>query len=207
MCLNFFFFRDDSERLLCWLDHWLSCILDCIHVYVFSLSKNWFLLKKNKKRLDTSSTPCYLLRFFSCFLLLSWQLLDTWWIDWESSCLLDSFSTPAGSIELLFLDLMSCSSIPQLSTTISSIPTLIASLIPLDTCIYRALLKVYIFILRDPILIYSISLDLFASIHLPNILSLTPNLSSSVIFQAFSRFSSLSKFLISHSSCFSWFET
>ena len=125
--------------------------------------------------LDTSSTPCCLSRFFSCFLSLSQQLLDTWWIDRESSSFLDSFSTPGGSIKLLFLDLMSCSSIPQLSTTISSIPTLIASSIPLDTCIYWALLKVYIFILRDPILISSISLDLSAPVHLPNTLSLTPN--------------------------------
>ena len=78
----------------------------------------------------------------SFFILLSRQLLDTWWIGRESSCLLDSFSTPSGSIELLFLHLMDCSSIP------------------LDTCIYWALLRVYIFILRDPILISSISLDL-----------------------------------------------
>ena len=125
-----------------------------------------------KKWLDTSSIPCCLLRFFSCFLSLSRQLLDTWWIDRESSCLLDSFSTPGGSDEL-FLD--TCL-IPQLSTTISSIPTLIASSIPLNTCIYRALLRVYIFILRDPILISLISLDLFVPVHLPNILSQSPNL-------------------------------
>ena len=24
------------------MDHWLSCILDCIHIYVFLLSKNCF---------------------------------------------------------------------------------------------------------------------------------------------------------------------
>ena len=96
--------------------------------------------------LDTSSTPCCLSRFFSCFLSISRQLLNTWWIDRESSCVLDSFLTLGGSIELLFLDLMSCSSIPQLSMTISSIPTSIASSIPLDTCIYQALLRVYIFI-------------------------------------------------------------
>ena len=134
--------------------------------------------------LDTSSTPCCLSRFFSCFLSLSRQLLNTWWINRESSCVLDSFSTLGGSIELLFLDLMSCSSIPQLSMTISSIPTSIASSIPLDTCIYRALLKVYIFILRDPILISSICLHLFIS----QTLSLSLQTSSFVIFQVFSRF-------------------
>ena len=50
--------------------------------------------------LDTSLIPCCLSNFFSFFLLHSRQLLDTWWIDQESSCLLDSFSTPGGSIEI-----------------------------------------------------------------------------------------------------------
>ena len=53
--LNFFFFfklRDYFERLLCGLDHWLSCMLDCIHVCIFLLSKN-------------------------CFERLAWHLLDT----------------------------------------------------------------------------------------------------------------------------------
>ena len=45
------------------------------------------------------------------FLTQSRHLLDTWWIDWESSCLLDSSSTPGGSIELLFLNLILCCSI------------------------------------------------------------------------------------------------
>ena len=126
-----------------------------------------------KSWLDTSSIPCCLSSFFSFFLSQSQQLLNTWWIDRKSSCLLDSSSTPGGSIELLFLDLMSCSSIPQLSTTISSIPTSIASLTPFDTCIYRALLRVYIYLLRDPILISSISLDLSTPVHLPNTLSLS----------------------------------
>ena len=120
-------------------------MLDCIHVCVFHFSKNCFE-KLARHLLYTSSTPCCLSRFFSCFVLLSRQLLDAWWIDRESSCLFDSFSTLGGSIELLFLDLMSCSSIRQLSTTFSSIPPSIASSIPLDTCIYRALLRVYIFI-------------------------------------------------------------
>ena len=153
-----------------------------------------------KSWLDTSSIPCCLSSFFSFFLSQSQQLLNTWWIDRKSSCLLDSSSTPGGSIELLFLDLMSCSSIPQLSTTISSIPTSIASLTPFDTCIYRALLRVYIYLLRDPILISSISLDLSAPVHLPNTLSLSLQTSSFVIFQAFQDSSSLGKFLIFYSS-------
>ena len=46
----------------------------------------------------------------------------------------------------------------------------------LDTCIYRTLLRVYIYLLRDPIVISSISFDLSTPVHLPNTLSLTPNL-------------------------------
>ena len=125
-----------------------------------------------KSWLDTSSVPCCLSSFFSFFLSHSRQLLDTWWIDRENSCLLDNFLTASEQIELLFLHLMDCSSTPSrylyLSTTISSIP--------LDTFIYRDLLRTYIFVLCNPILISSISLDLFAPIHLPNTISLTPNL-------------------------------
>ena len=48
------------------------------------------------------------------FLMQSWHLLDTWWIDRESFCILDSSSTPAGSIELLFLNLLFVArSLPQ----------------------------------------------------------------------------------------------
>ena len=65
--------------------------------------KNW---------LDTSSIPCYLSSFSSFFFLTqSRHLLDTWWIDRESSCLFDSSSTLGGSIELLFLKLIFCCSI------------------------------------------------------------------------------------------------
>ena len=46
----------------------------------------------------------------------------------------------------------------------------------LNTSICRELLRIYIFILRDPILISSISLDLSTPVHLPNTISLTPNL-------------------------------
>ena len=53
-----------------------------------------------KSFLDTSSIASYLSSFLSFFLLQSWPLLDTWWIDRESSYLLDSFSTPNGSIEI-----------------------------------------------------------------------------------------------------------
>ena len=51
MCLKFKL-RDDFKRLLCWLDHWLSCMLDCIHVCIFHSKKTGL-----KKWLDTSSIP------------------------------------------------------------------------------------------------------------------------------------------------------
>ena len=41
MCLNFYL-RDDFKSLICCLDRWLSCMLDCIHVCVFHILKNWF---------------------------------------------------------------------------------------------------------------------------------------------------------------------
>ena len=117
-------FRDDFERLLCWLDHWLSCMLDCIHVCIFHSwktgFKKWLDTSSIPPRhlaicrasqafsyynLDSSSIPYYLLSFLSLFLnAISW-------INRESSCLLDSFSTLGGSIELLFLKLILCCSI------------------------------------------------------------------------------------------------
>ena len=42
LVLKIFKLRDYFERFLCWLDHWLSCMLDCIHIYVFHISKNCF---------------------------------------------------------------------------------------------------------------------------------------------------------------------
>ena len=39
MCLKFLW-RDVFESLIGWFDHWLSCMLDCIHVCVFHILKN-----------------------------------------------------------------------------------------------------------------------------------------------------------------------
>ena len=82
LVLKIFKLRDYFERFLCWLDHWLSCMLDCIHIYAFHISKNcfeklaWYLL-------DTSSIPFYLSSFLSIFLKRN----------------LDTSSIPGGSIE------------------------------------------------------------------------------------------------------------
>ena len=122
-----------------------------------------------KLLLKASSTPPQYLAvcraFLSFFVSQSRQLLDTWWIDQESSCLLDSFSTASGQIEFLFLHLMGCSSTPlrylYLSKTISSIPTSTAVSIPLDTFIYRDLLRVYLssLVRSHPHFVRSLSLD------------------------------------------------
>ena len=106
------------------------------------------------------------------FLTQSQHLLDTWWINRESSCLLDSSSTPGGLIELLFLKLILCCSIPQLLTTTFST----ASSTPFDTSAVEHYWRSYLNLLRNPSPISLISLDLSASVHLPNTLSFTPNL-------------------------------
>ena len=77
MCLKLLL-RDVFERFIWCLDHWLSCILDCIHVYVFHFSKN-------------------------CFYKLTWHLFDTLLsvelLKFFSYRNLDCFSTLGGSIE------------------------------------------------------------------------------------------------------------
>ena len=134
-----------------------------------------------KSWLDASSIPCCLSSFFSFFLSQSQQLLDSWWIDRKWFCILDSFLTPDGSIELLFLFLLGCSSTPPrylyLSKTISLMPSSIDVSIPLDTFICRDLLRVYLsFLMRsDPHFIRSLSLD-SSLFFFPKHFHLTPNL-------------------------------
>ena len=110
------------------------------------------------------------------FLTQSRHLLDTWWIDQKSSCLLNSSLTPGGSIKLLFLKLILCCSIPQLLTTTSLTPPLTAFSTPHDTSVVEHYWWSYLKLHRVPSLISSISLDLSALVHLPNILFFTPNL-------------------------------
>ena len=89
-----------------WIIGWVVCWIAFISMF-FSSRKTIL-----KSRLDTSSTlPRYLAIYWASqafFLSQSQHLLDTWWIDRESFCLLDSSSTPGGSIELLFLNLILC---------------------------------------------------------------------------------------------------
>ena len=152
--------------------------------------------------LKTCSTPpqhqaiCWAFKFF--FLSQSRHLLDTWWIDWESSYLLDSFST-ARSIDRAFvLDMVVCSLTYSLhlylSTTIFSTPTSIDVSTPSSV-------EIYWWPIYSPHTIRISFLSIFLSIpltfHLPN-LSHSLQTSSSRFLQVFSKFSSLGKLLISH---------
>ena len=89
---NIFLLRDVFERSKYCLDHWLSCMFDCIHICVFFFLKNCF-----KATLITPwhlSIPSLSIEIFSCFLLQSRHLLIARWIDRESLCPLDG-SSPA----------------------------------------------------------------------------------------------------------------
>ena len=175
-----------------WIIGWVVCWIAFISVF-FTSRKTGF-----KSWLDTSSIPCYLSSFSSIF-LNTILTPPRYLVDHrESSCILDSSSTPAGSNELLFLTLILCcsiaSSIPWLSKTRSSIPTLTDPSIPLDTCICWDLLAAYIRPLCDPEFISLRSLSLYFSVSLPKHSHLTPN-------------SLLGKLLILSHSCISWFKT
>ena len=153
---------------------------------------SFFLLEKRfLSYLDTSSIPPRHLAIYRAsklfFLSQSRQILNSWWIDKESSCLFDSFSTPGGLIELLFLIRYFCSLIPSwhlhLSTSIFSTPSSTDGSTPLDTSICRELLRIYIFVLCDLILISSISLDLSALVQ-----SQTLSSHSNLVSQGFCKF-------------------
>ena len=95
MCLKLLL-RDDFERLIWCLDHWLSCMLDCIHVYVFLFSK--------KLILKASSTSGYLLSFQAF-----------------SYCNLNTSSTPCGSIEKVLVPLIASQHLVDQSSLISCV--------------------------------------------------------------------------------------
>ena len=138
------------------------------------------------------------------------NLLDTWWIDRENSCLLDSSLTPGGSIELLLLNLILCYLIPtrylkcrrpvprhlpqQLSRYLS---------IPQLSSITKGSIYSSIMILLSFLRSLSICPRLFIS----QTLSFSLQTCSSRILQAFSSFSLLGKLLILSHSCISCFET
>ena len=147
-----------------WIIGWVVCWIAFISVFFTSQKtalKSW---------LDTSSTPSRYLAICRAsqafFLTQSRHLLDTWWIDRESSCLLDSSSTPGGSIELLFLNLILCCSIPfQCLSCRRPVPRHLPRQLPryLPIPQLSSITRIYIFFHCDSSLISSICPWLFIS--------------------------------------------
>ena len=154
-----------------------------------------------KSFLDTSPIPCCLLSFFNFFLSQSWQLLNIWWIDRECFCLLDSFSTHVGSIEILIWYLIMCSSTPPrylyLSTTIFSTPSLTDVSTPLDTSRHLHLLIFTATLFKLPVRFgtnFARSLSRYFSDFSPKLSHLTPIIVPQGFFKLFQVFLHLVSF-------------
>ena len=144
------------------------------------------------------------------FLTQSRHLLDTWWIDRESSCFLDSSSTPGGSIELLFLNLILCCSI--LSQYLSSrrpLPQHLPRQLPRHLPIPQlsSITEGSIYTSIAILLQFLRSLLICPHLFISQTLSFSLPTSFSRFLQAFSSFSTLGKRLIPLYSCISCFKT
>ena len=109
-CTQLFYLFLDWETILrdfCvdWIFGWVVCWIAFISMFFTSQKLFWKVGLTPPRYLAI----CRASQAF--FLTQSRHLLDTWWIDQESSYLLDSSSTPGGSIKLLFLKLIPCCSI------------------------------------------------------------------------------------------------
>ena len=132
------------------------------------------------------------------------HLLDTWWIDRESSCLLDSSSTPGGLIELLFLNLILGCSIPSRYLSCRRLvprhlPRQLPQYLPIPqlSSITEGSIYSSIAILLSFLRSFLICPQLF----IYQTLSFSLQTSSSRILQPFSSFSLLGKLLILSHSC------
>ena len=178
-----------------------------LHAWLHSYMCFSILEKRFLSYLDTSSIPPRHLAIYRALKLCSYRNLNrsltARWIDWESSWTLDSWWIDWAS----FLVSLLCSSAPprQLdqSTLFFLTPSSTNGSTPLDISICRELLRIYILAFCDPILISSISVDLFALFTSQIILSHSKPLSQ-VIFKVFS-----STWYVSFLSlkCISCFET
>ena len=153
LCLKFLL-RDDFKSLKCWLDLWLSCMLDCIHICVFPFLKNDFL-----SNLDTSSIPPWHLAIYWALKVFSYHNINR-----SSTTGGSNKKVPGPSIAFRQLvDRLSFSScvfalfLDTFSTSAS------VDVVFLETSICQELLRIYIFSLRDLVLISSICLHLFTS--------------------------------------------
>ena len=138
------------------------------------------------------------------------HLLDTWWIDRESSCLLDSSLTPAGSIELLFLNLTLCCSIPSRYLSCQRLdPRHLPRQLPRYLLIPQlsSITEGSIYFSITILLSFLRSLSICPRLFISQTLSFSLQTCSSRILQAFSSFSLLGKLLILSHSCISCFKT
>ena len=206
LCSKFFRLRDYFERFFCadWIIGWVVCLIAFISVFFSS----------RKTVLKAGSTPprylaiCRASQAF--FLTQSQHLLDTLWIDRQSCCLLDSSSTPGGSIELLFLNLILCCSMlarylsyrrPVSRHLPRQLPWHL--LIPQLSSITKGSIYTSIAILLS----FLRSLLICPRLFISQTLSFSLPTSSSRLLQAFSSFSTLGKHLIPFYSCISCFKT
>ena len=114
-----------------------------------------------KLLLKASSTPPRHLAIYRALKLFSYRNLDTSSIAGGSIEKVLGPSIAGGSIKLLFL----CLCFVPRHLLDSCIYRRCFFSTPLDTSICRELLRIYIYALRDPVLISSISLDLSALVH------------------------------------------
>ena len=147
--------KDDFERLIWCLDHWLSSILNCIHVCVFLFSKNCFKsfldtwLAFSYRKLDTSSTPGGSIKKVPIPSIAYRHLVD------RSSLI---------SCVWCF-----CTSILARHLYLSTAKSSTLGLAPLDTFFCRALLRFYLYFLAWSKPYFSRSLLITLSLHLPNL--------------------------------------
>ena len=197
MCLKFLV----KDYCVDWIIGWVACWIAFMSVF-FTLEKLVF-----KKWLDTSSIRPRHLAICRASQAFSYRNPD-------------SSLIPGGSIERA----LASSVAPRHLVDRSSFYSWIWWVVPrylldtsavddhflnsfLDTCIYRDLLRVYIYLLRDPILIF---FDLSWSVRTCSSLKLSLSHSKPRplwFFKVFQDSSTLGMFLISYTSCISWFET
>ena len=147
-----------------------------MHSYLcFSLLEKRFL-----SNLDTSSIPPWHLAICRAIKLFSYRNLDK---SLTAGGLIEKVPGPSitsqqlvawSSFSSCVFDLFLDTFLTAVSVDVVFLNTFLDSW--LDTSICRELLRIYIYVLRDPVFISSISIDLSAPIHLPNTLSFTSNL-------------------------------
>ena len=167
-----------------------------------------------KQFLKAGSTPPQYLAICRAsqafFLTQSRHLLDIWRIDRESSCLLDSSSTPGGSIELLFLNLILCCSIRFWYLSCRRpvprhLPQQLLQYLPIPQL--SSITEGSIYSSIAILLSFFQSLSICPRLFISQTLSFSLQTSSSRFLQDFSSFSTLGKRLIPLYSCIWCFKT